>query len=66
MAFSRAFVLDVADRQPQQFDCGLIAGEVAAVLDDLEKLVVKRLDRVGGVDDETKIRRECKERYEKI
>ena len=50
-AFSGAFVLDVADRQPQQLDDGVVVGEVAPVLDDLAELVVQRLDRIGGVDD---------------
>ena len=44
-AFSGAFVLDVADRQPQQLDHRVVVGEVAAVLDDLPQLVVQRLDR---------------------
>ena len=44
-AFAGAFVLDVPDRQPQELDDGLVAGEVAAVLDDLAQLVVERLDR---------------------
>ena len=35
VAFSGSFVLDVADRQPQQLDHRLIGGEVAAVLGDL-------------------------------
>ena len=46
-----AFVFDLADREPEQFDRGIVRGKVAAVLDDLAKLVVQRLDRVGGVDD---------------
>src|SRR5699024_1691681 len=50
-SFAGAFVLDVADRQPQQFGRGGVVGEVAAVLDDLAQLVVQRLDAVGGVDD---------------
>ena len=40
-----ALVLDVADGQPQQLDDGVVAGEVAAVLDDLAELVVQALDR---------------------
>jgi hypothetical protein len=36
-----ALVLDVADSQPQQLDDGVVAGEVAAVLDDLPQLVVQ-------------------------
>ena len=40
-----ALVLDVADRQPQQLDHGVVVGEVSAVLDDLAELVVQRLDR---------------------
>ena len=36
-----AFVFDVADGQPQQLDDGVVAGEVAAVFDDLAELVVQ-------------------------
>ena len=43
--FSGSFVFDVFDRQPEQFDHGVVGGEVAAVLDDLAELVVQRLDR---------------------
>jgi hypothetical protein len=39
-----ALVLDIADGQPQQLDDGVVAGEVAAVLDDLAELVVQRLE----------------------
>lgn len=46
-----AFVFDVADGQPQEFDDGVVGGEVSAVLDDLAELVVQALDGVGGVDD---------------
>ena len=43
-ALPGTFVLDGADREPEQLDrCG-VAGEVAAVLDDLAQLVVQRLD----------------------
>ena len=48
VTFSGSFVLNVADRQPQQLDHRLIGGEVAAVLGDLAQLVVQRLDAVGG------------------
>lgn len=54
-------VLDVADRQPQQFDRRLVGGEVAAVLGDLAQLVVQRLDRVGGVGDPAQGRGEGQE-----
>jgi hypothetical protein len=50
-AFAGALVFDVADGQPQQLDDGVVAGEVAAVLDDLAELVIQRLDRVGGAGD---------------
>ena len=50
-AFAGALVLDVADGQPKQLDRGSVAGEVAAVLDDLAQLVVQRLDAIRGVDD---------------
>ena len=30
--FGGAFVFDVADRQPEQFHCGGVVGELAAVL----------------------------------
>ena len=47
-----AFVLDVADREPQQLDRGVVGGEVATALDDLAaELVVQGLDRVRGLDD---------------
>jgi hypothetical protein len=45
-AGARAFALDVADRQPEQLDDGVVAREVAPVLDDLAELVVEGLDRV--------------------
>ena len=48
VTFSGSFVLNVADRQPQQLGHRLIGGEVAAVLGDLAQLVVQRLDAVGG------------------
>jgi hypothetical protein len=35
LSFSDAFVLDVADCRLQQFDRGLVTGEVTVVLDDL-------------------------------
>src|SRR5215470_2828558 len=50
-AFAGAFVFDVADGQPEEFDGGGVVGEVSAVFGDLAELVVGRLDRVGGVDD---------------
>jgi len=40
-ALPGALILDVADRQPEQFDDRLIVGEVPAVLDDLAQLVVQ-------------------------
>ncbi len=43
VAFSGSFVLDVADRQPQQ-PTTASSEEVAAVLGDLAQLVVQRLD----------------------
>jgi hypothetical protein len=46
-----AFVFDVADRQPEQLDDGVVVREVPPVLDDLSELVVEGLDRVRGVDD---------------
>ena len=60
------FVLDVADRQPQELDGGVIAGEVAAVLGDLAQLVVQRLDGVGGVDDPAQGRGEDQEGREPL
>lgn len=47
VAFPGAFVFDVADAEPEQFDDGVVGGEMTAVLDDLPQLVVQRLDRVG-------------------
>jgi hypothetical protein len=50
-ALAGAFVFDVLDGQPEQFDGGVVVGEVPAVFDDLAELEVEGLDRVGGVDD---------------
>src|SRR5690606_38851008 len=61
-----AFVFDVADRQPEQLHDGLIVREVAAVLRDLPKLIVQRLDRVGGVDHPPNLGRERQERREPL
>ena len=61
-----SFVLDGADRQPQQLDCRVVAGEVAAVLGDLPELVVQRLDGVGGVNDAAQLGRERQERGEPL
>ena len=55
-ALPGAFVLDVADGQPEQLDDGVVVGEMPAVLDDLPELVVQRLDAVGGVDDPAQFR----------
>ena len=66
VAFAGALVLDVADRQPEQLDHGVVVGEVAAVLGDLAQLVVQRLDRVGGVDDSAQLGRERQERDEPV
>src|SRR5690349_11788527 len=38
-----AFVLDVADGQPQQLDRSVVVGEVAPILGDLPELVVQGL-----------------------
>ena len=38
LAVAGSFVLDVADRQPEQLDHGVVAGEETAVLDDLEEM----------------------------
>ena len=43
-SLSGSFVLDVSDGEPQQFDHGVVVGEVPSVLDDLAELVVERLD----------------------
>jgi hypothetical protein len=61
-----AFVFDVADRQPEEFDDGVVGGEVAAVLDDLAELVVQRLDRVCRVDDLADLWWERQERDEPL
>ena len=47
-ALSGSFVLDVADRQPEQLGHGLVVGEVAAVLDARAQLVVQRLQPASG------------------
>ena len=38
-----AFVLDVADGQPQQLDRGVVVREVPPILDDLPELIVQAL-----------------------
>src|SRR5260221_12700979 len=43
-ALAGALVLDVDDRQPEQLDDGVVAGEVPAGLGDLPQLVVQALD----------------------
>jgi len=43
-ALAGPLVLDVDDREPQQLDDGVVAGEVAAGLGDLAQLVVQGLD----------------------
>ena len=50
-ALGGAFVFDVADGEPQEFDGGFFAGEMPAVLGDFTQLVVQRFDSVGGVHD---------------
>jgi hypothetical protein len=57
-----AFVLDVADGQPEQLDHRVVGREMPAVLDDLAELEVERLDRVRGVDDLAELGRERQER----
>ena len=59
-------VLDVADRQPQQLDRGLIVGEMSPRLGDFTELVVQRLDRVRGVDHSAQVGRERQERREPV
>ena len=61
-----AFVFDVADGQPEQFDHGVVGGEMAAVLDDFAELVVQALDRVRGVDDLAELGWERQERDEPL
>src|SRR6202034_2634389 len=41
---------DIPYPKVEQLDCGIVAGEMAAVLDDLPQLEVNRLDRVCRVD----------------
>jgi hypothetical protein len=65
-AFPGAFVLDVADGQPQQLDHRVVVGEMAPVLDDLPQLIVQRLAAVGGVDDLADLGRELQERDEPL
>ena len=42
---------DIPDAEVEQLDRGVVAGEMAAVLDDLPQLEVNRLDGVSRVDD---------------
>nr|KGD11537.1 hypothetical protein DO63_5974 [Burkholderia pseudomallei] len=57
---------DVAQRRPDQFECGLVRREVAACLDDLPKLHVQRLDRVGNRHDIAGASRSHAERFERM
>ena len=61
-----AFVLDVADREPQELDGCLVVGELAAVAADLPELVVQRFDAVGRVDHAPQHGREPQERREPV
>lgn len=45
-----SFVFDVADREPEELDHGVVVGEVSAVIRDFAELKVQRLDRVGRAD----------------
>lgn len=48
--FTGSFVLDIADRQPQEFHRGSVIGEMATRFRDFTQLVVQRLNRVGSVN----------------
>src|SRR4030095_2872714 len=61
-----AFVLDVADGQPEQLDHRVVVREVPPILDDLPKLEVQRLDRVRGVNDPAELGWERQERGEPL
>ena len=65
-ALGGAFVFDVANSQPQEFDGGFFAGEMPAVLGDFTQLVVQRFDSVGGVHDAAQHGRERQERREAL
>ena len=65
-ALGGAFVFDVADGEPQEFDGGFFAGEMPAVLGDFTQLVVQRFDSVGGVHDAAQHGRERQERREAL
>jgi hypothetical protein len=43
-ALAGAFVLDVGDGEPDEFDGGVVGREVTTILDDLADLEVERLD----------------------
>ena len=65
-ALGGAFVFDVANSQPQEFDGDFFAGEMPAVLGDFTQLVVQRFDSVGGVHDAAQHGRERQERREAL
>ena len=65
-ALGGAFVFDVADGEPQEFDGSFFAGEMPAVLGDFTQLVVQRFDSIGGVHDAAQHGRERQERREAL
>jgi hypothetical protein len=51
-------ILALLDRdQVEDFERGLLVGEMAAVADGAAEARVQRLDRVGGVDDLAQLKR---------
>lgn len=57
---------DVAQCQPKQFGCGIVAGEVPSRLDDLAQAAVKTLDGIGRVDHAPNCWAECEERDDAV
>lgn len=65
-AFSRAFILNIADHQPQRLNRGIIIGKLHAVTGSFTQLVIHRLNRVCRIDDLSGHRRELQKRHETL
>ena len=46
-SFAGSFVFDVADREPEHLDRGVVVGEVAAVLGHFPQSIVQRFERLN-------------------
>lgn len=65
-AFGGSAVFDVADREPQELDGGVVVGEVSPVLRDFAQLVVQGFDRVRRIHDAAEHGRQREERREPV